>query len=1333
MSYDLSDVTSSISPLCADDSPKDVRYHGPIFFDNFHHNNNSEKSIHPNGLNNNTNTRESSTPTPLVQKPSSSSFAIRNHPTTNTNRKLINGVYKSTFTLQDFWSRYYMLSDFQHHRGSSKNNNDDINCPPISDDEKWMFHFKRLISNIAIQLWDMEQHQEIDEPPHDVNDEEDEDQPFDVPSDNKKNRTNAPTTTKLASPGRYELSMKPKPNSDINVPRFATTKSNVDEDDDDDEVEEDFASLNFSSRCALVGLQLGKTKVFIRREAYERIEYLRYHKMVTAAIFLQDVLYYNTRKQYPVRSQYAIRKLQTWIRRRNNTKNQSLSVENTILDGEGKSPILVACSAIKIQRAWRFYTIVKLTKQTETRRWDAAVTIQSAYRKKWDLTDKSRVFRQRTTGSSDADDGREHNVTVAVTTNHRSTDSGESEVLPTNHSNDKPLEPKGLIIERQSSNSTSIQSSPSMTGTITIDNDKMLVDLFREIDNENWGMVTAMIGKFPILVQSNDIKTGENILHKVVRHSHVWPELLKLMIAIHPNGLSQVDSMGALPIHHAAAFDNVNEFKIVVDAYPDGMFFFDKMGRLPIHVAATYDAVETMKFILSQNSEVALSKIRKPKGGGGLPIHVACANNASLDVISALIAAAVSAIKLPDENGDLPLHLLLRCGEVADIAVVNALVTCFPGVLSRTDSYGNLPLAIAIKCQCTYPIIKGILTKYPEAARILNANHQSPLVLAFQNRADDRTILALLQEAPELATAIDDQTGLLPIQIATEYEHSHYIVHSLLMRDLPIDLNEKVRARLVPHHFSWNHLVSNTDDLYHQVVAQLLKICTQPQVLALAHIEGPDGKSALFSGTTICKHEIRVMLRLFGTLEVMNERPAYSNPENGTQIFYALRYDPPPQQNTNISATFSVLHESTYKKGTGAPDDYLEDYDDNSYVSTASRNSIRSTLTARSYQTMEDRMRHIKNEKGQHVIAKLTPRSDVVERELKVRKGYHLSRHYIPAVISVHHTVQHAAYYEAMAESGYCITMEGADATAENQLGMLRKADRRALTKILKRVAVALLHMHDHGLIHTDFGAHNVGKFGSRWKLLSVGGSVPIGGDTDPNRGMFHPPEAVHIESKRAPIVVGRKHGKASVVSIKAHPTYDIWSFGAFIYQIVAGMPLGPYVGRDKVALSQQALSKVGYWDENSLKKDLSQIAEEDIAYDLIKHMLHHDPKMRLRSMRKVLEHPFFNESKSVKNSSTKVEGMSSDSTARKLSSESTPPSASKKNGTHGNRMSSSTITSSTPKTGKKLQSEEFQENRDGFSSDGSDSGLPESSKKSRWSTGSGRKKSSNVEARILI
>jgi hypothetical protein len=109
---------------------------------------------------------------------------------------------------------------------------------------------------------------------------------------------------------------------------------------------------------------------------------------------------------------------------------------------------------------------------------------------------------------------------------------------------------------------------------------------------------------------------------------------------------------------------------------------------------------------------------------------------------------------------------------------------------------------------------------------------------------------------------------MLPIQMATEKRHSKEIVYDLLRRDMPIDMKEKSVAKLIPHHHSWTHLVSN--DYYHDVVGKVLLSCSQPQIIALSQIEAKSGEMALETASPLCSYEFRVSFRLFHTLEVVD-------------------------------------------------------------------------------------------------------------------------------------------------------------------------------------------------------------------------------------------------------------------------------------------------------------------------------------------------------------------------------------------------------------------------------------------------------------------------------
>jgi len=467
-----------------------------------------------------------------------------------------------------------------------------------------------------------------------------------------------------------------------------------------------------------------------------------------------------------------------------------------------------------------------------------------------------------------------------------------------------------------------------------------------------------------------------------------------------------------------------------------------------------------------------------------------------------------------------------------------------------------------------------------------------------------------------MVTLRSDREGKLPIEIATENELSLFIVYRLLKQDMPIDLKERVQVRLIPHCYSWNHILLDVGDRYYQVVSKILQQCTQPQVLALAHVEDAEGKIALASATPICRHEIRVMLRLFNTLELVKQRPAFTNSASDTEIFFALRYEPPPEQ--------SDLFSTDYDGKNAEDEDYTEDWDDD--LSQMSDSSRPGGKNGEANLSVAEKLNLIRHEKGQHVIAKITPRSDVVERELKIRKDFNLSRHYVPSVISVHHTVHHGAYQSASAEAAYCITMEGADATVEHHMLDYRRAGKAYPYNELRRIGISLLHLHENGLVHTDFGPHSVGKFGPLFKLLGVGGCVRIGDETNPKHGIYHPPEAITVENVT---VDGRMRKIARVVPITASIDVDLWAFGSMVYEALAGGPLSAYSHRGKRVRSSN-LAKISRWDNHSLQRALRHIDIYDsLARDVISKFLHPDPDQRFKSVREAIADPFFSTDKS--------------------------------------------------------------------------------------------------------
>ena len=898
------------------------------------------------------------------------------------------------------------------------------------------------------------------------------------------------------------------------------------------ETEEEFENLDFGTRCAVAGLQLGRTKMFLRREAFDCIETLRVGVLGKSAAVIQAKVRGMVQRMRYLRLKEATIKCQAIIR--------YFLANREVIRARQKAKIEKWASTM-IQVNYRRYKFRNLGADKKQAMLDAAITIQAFIR----------------------------GCLIRIRLDDLMPPKGVQLGVKKNIPDQELAQVQEQVVV--------IRTGPTEEELATLMKKKIL--LFKLLDDEMWDSAISLMKEYEEqkLASERELETGRLALHIVAEKN----------------------------LHHV--------FEHVYNLYPEGADVFDYSGRLPLHIAAEHDALVPVKYLLAKHPDGADTMMLRPtaRSGGGIPLHVACKVNASGAVITALLAHNFNSCKVCDTNGDLPIHLLLRNGQHVSGPVVQGLLDTYPTAATRADMYGDLPLSVALKHECKPDVVKTLLMHNPDAAKVQNGRDgHSPLFLAFEHNADDKTILGLMNHAPDLIVAVDKRTGKLPIEMATKQMHSTSIVYDLLKRDMPIDMSVKTEAKPVPHKYSWNHIVSDTDDRYYEVVSKVLQQCTQPQIFALSHCENRRGIIALASGTPLCKHEFRIMFRLFRTLEITDEKPSYVDSETGTQIFYAQKFAPPPEK----PGVFTSLYLDDKRKFSDK-----EEWDDQPVPADKEEDPNFDEMTNK------QRLEFVLNEEGSKVIAKLTARSDIADAEISVRKEYNLSRYYVPAVVSIHHTILNAAYAEANADPSYCITMEAAETTAENLLLDLRRSKKQFPFSALKSIAMSLLHIHDRGLVHGDFGSHNVAQFGERWKVLGVRACVPIGGLSDPKRGFFHPPEAVNLETRN--VSLGEKNVGASVISIESDFTYDIWGYGAIFYEAVAGLPLSPYRSAHKAIRAREMgtaeLFKVGQWDERSLRKALRHIDDEN-AKALAKLLLHPDPSQRVQSMREVLEHPFF-------------------------------------------------------------------------------------------------------------
>ena len=476
------------------------------------------------------------------------------------------------------------------------------------------------------------------------------------------------------------------------------------------ETAEEFASLDFESRCAIAGLQMGRTKVFLRREAFDRIEALRAQKFGKSAIVIQKIV-----RGVQARTYYQM------------FRDEMIT------------------AAVIVQRAYRSYVDRLFYMEMNKILIPAAVTIQAIARgantRMWYFGTLYSVMRLQALVRGHQ--ARAHAARL-MEEMHQPVASPVQSFDPRSFDRDNSFE----------------EPQDEKMNHIPVDKCQAVVEVTSEwsklrtlVSDENWAAVESSLDQHPEMAEEVDPTNGEMLLHMICRHPKVWTLLVDMVLVLYPKALLHKDDIGALPLHHAAAHDNVAALEIIYSAYKEGVSNVDTSGRQPIHVASEFDAAEAVKFLLAKAPEGAYTMVHRPsqESGGGLPLHIACRHHSNMSIITSLLAENFSSAKRADENGDLPIHLLLRNGETLEQVTVKTVLTCFASAISRTDKNGDLPLSIAIKSSCNPSVVNYLMIQYPEACKLRDGSGHSNLHLAFEHGADDRSMLGLLNHAPEVS------------------------------------------------------------------------------------------------------------------------------------------------------------------------------------------------------------------------------------------------------------------------------------------------------------------------------------------------------------------------------------------------------------------------------------------------------------------------------------------------------------------------------------------------------------------------------------------------------
>jgi ankyrin repeat protein len=149
---------------------------------------------------------------------------------------------------------------------------------------------------------------------------------------------------------------------------------------------------------------------------------------------------------------------------------------------------------------------------------------------------------------------------------------------------------------------------------------------------------------------------------------------------------------GPTPLHHACMFGFAEDMKILIEEYSAALMFEDCNGDLPLHIAlrnkASDDVIEMLLKAYSAYSTTLADakKIREAfpiSNNQELPLHIFVKNKPSPDVIEIFLEASPDDVKVPKEDGSLPLHLACQYG--ASPAVVKLLYQKYKDAKGKKD------------------------------------------------------------------------------------------------------------------------------------------------------------------------------------------------------------------------------------------------------------------------------------------------------------------------------------------------------------------------------------------------------------------------------------------------------------------------------------------------------------------------------------------------------------------------------------------------------------------------------------------------------------------------
>jgi ankyrin repeat protein len=240
----------------------------------------------------------------------------------------------------------------------------------------------------------------------------------------------------------------------------------------------------------------------------------------------------------------------------------------------------------------------------------------------------------------------------------------------------------------------------------------------------------------------------------------------------YPDALSITDEDGCLPLHRLLenSLSTSDLALILIEKYAAALYHRSADGNLPIHLECKKRCRST---ILSKCIELHPQSLSKADNEGCLPLHLLLVKElSSIEDALFMIEKYPAALQHPRGDGYLPLHI--ECRNQCRLSVISKCIELHPGAIAITDNEGCLPLhRLLVNESSSIDAALMLIEEYPAALRHMNGKGRLPLHIECKQHGRSAVLSKCIELYPG-ALAVTAERGSLPL-------------HTLLSKSSSID------------------------------------------------------------------------------------------------------------------------------------------------------------------------------------------------------------------------------------------------------------------------------------------------------------------------------------------------------------------------------------------------------------------------------------------------------------------------------------------------------------------------------------------------------------------